>query len=139
MTQSAIIWPMIAHAALIYFIYFLISKRRIEAVKAGRARASQFRENRDEPDESLFVRNNLANQFELPVLFYPCCLALYVTGGVGLFVVILAWLFVATRYIHAWIHITTNRIRHRRPMFFLGYLLLGVMWIALAVQISGLV
>lgn len=137
MNQTAIFWPMLAHVALIYGVYFLISRRRIQAISAGSAKAAQFRENQVEPSESLFVRNNLANQFELPMLFYPLCVSLYVTDGVNLFTVILAWLFVASRYIHAWIHTTTNRIRHRRPSFIIGWLVMGVLWCALALHIAG--
>ena len=70
MNQTAIIWPMIAHVVLVYSIYVLIARRRRAAVRAGSAKPSQFRENVGEPPESQYVRNNLANQFELPVLFH---------------------------------------------------------------------
>jgi hypothetical protein len=139
MNQTAIIWPMIAHVVLVYSIYVLIARRRRAAVRAGSAKPSQFRENVVEPPESQYVRNNLANQFELPVLFHSGCLALYVTGGAGLVAVILAWLFVASRYVHAVIHVTTNRIRHRQPVFSLGYLALGAMWLWLALHLLALV
>ena len=52
MNQTAIFWPMFAHVALIYGVYFLISKRRIEAIKTGSAKSSRFRENLVEPPES---------------------------------------------------------------------------------------
>ncbi len=136
MNQATIFWPMIAQVALVYGIYVLISQRRIKAVKAGSAKASQFRENQIEPPESLFVRNNLANQFELPVLFYACCLALNAVGAVGPTTLVLAWLFVATRAIHAWIHITSNRVRRRRMMFILGWLVLAAMWAMLAWKLA---
>jgi hypothetical protein len=135
-TGTAILWPMIAHAALVYAIYGLIAIRRSEAVKAGSARVSQFRENRDEPQQSLFVRNNLANQFELPVLFHACCLALFASGGVGTIVLALGWVFVASRVAHAAIHVTTNRIAHRQPAFLVGFVALGAMWAALAIHIA---
>ncbi len=130
------LWPMIAHAALVYVVYALIALRRQQAVKAGSARVSQFRENRDEPPQSLFVRNNLANQFELPVLFHACCLALFASGGVGTVVLVLAWIFVVSRVAHAAVHVTTNRIRHRQPAFLVGFVALGAMWAALAVHIA---
>ena len=135
MNQTAIFWPMIAHVALVYGVYFMMFLRRMSAVRSGSAKVSQFRENRDEPPQSLFVRNNLANQFELPVLFHVCCLALYATAGTGTVAVMLAWLFVLSRYVHAVIHVTSNRIRLRQPAFTLGFLALGAMWIALAIHI----
>ncbi|WP_187972909.1 MAPEG family protein [Aquibium microcysteis] len=136
MEADAIFWPMIAHVALVYGVYGLMALRRKRAVETGSAKISQFRENRDEPAESLFVRNNLANQFELPVLFHACCLALFASGGVGAVVLVFAWVFVASRYVHAAIHVTTNRIRHRQPAFIAGFLSLGAMWGALAVHIA---
>ncbi len=139
MNQTAIFWPMLLQVALIYAIYALISVRRKAAVQAGSVRTSDFRENRNEPPESLFVRNNLANQFELPVLFFAACLALYVTNGVNVLTVALAWIFVLSRYVHAAIHVTTNRIRHRQPAFVVGFLALLVMWVWFALHIAGLV
>lgn len=137
MTATAIFWPMIAHAALVIALYLLLALRRQEAVKAGDAKTSQFRENRDEPQQSLFIRNNLANQFELPVLFHAVCLALYATGGASTFAVVLAWLFVLSRYAHSLVHVTTNRIRHRRPAFSAGFVVVVLMWALLAFNLAA--
>ncbi|MFN3549590.1 MAG: MAPEG family protein [Mesorhizobium sp.] len=136
MQATAIFWPMIAHVALVYAVYGLMALRRKRAVEMGSAQVSQFRENRNEPPESLFARNNLANQFELPVLFHVCCLAIFATGGVGTTVLVLAWIFTISRYVHAAIHVTTNRIRHRQPAFIAGFLSLAAMWVALAIHIA---
>jgi hypothetical protein len=135
MNQTAIFWPMLAHVALVYAIYVLMFLRRKAAVQAGSTKISQFRENTNEPAESLFVRNNLTNQFELPILFHACCLALYAVGAAGLFAVVLAWIFVLSRYVHAYIHVTSNRIRYRQPAFSLGLLVLAIMcvWLAIAI------
>jgi hypothetical protein len=139
MNQTAIFWPMLLQVALIYAVYVLMSYRRRAAIRAGSVRTSDFRENRNEPPESLFVRNNLVNQFELPVLFFVACLALYVTNGVNWLTVSLAWVFAISRCGHAAIHVTTNRIRHRRPLFIIGFLALFAMWFWFALHIAGLV
>lgn len=134
-TGTAIFWPMIAHVVLVGVVYVLMFMRRRAAVMAGEAKVSQFRENRDEPARSLSARNNLANQFELPVLFHIACLALFVTGGVGTFALSLAWLFAVSRWIHAMIHVTTNRIRYRQPVFTSGFVIVAALWGLLAVHI----
>jgi hypothetical protein len=139
MSSTAIFWPMLAQIALVYVIYALVSLRRIHAVKAGSARSSQFRENQIEPAESLFFRNNLTNQFELPVLFYAACLSLFVTGAASALPVALAWLFAVFRIVHAYVHVTSNRLRYRRPIFTFGYLVLGLMWAWFALHLLGLV
>lgn len=139
MNQTAIFWPMLLQVALIYAVYVLMFFRRKAAVEAGSVRISDFRENRNEPPESLFVRNNLANQFELPVLFFAVCLALYVTNGANWLTVALAWVFALSRCVHAAIHVTSNRIRYRQPAFTLGFLALFVLWVWFALHIAGLV
>lgn len=137
MSSHAIFFPMIAQVVLVILLYALLARRRAAAVKAGRAKVSQFRENLNEPQDSLFARNSLANQFELPVLFYVVCLALFVTGGAGAWAVGLAWLFVASRYVHAAIHVTTNRIRHRQPAFIVGFAVVIALWAMLTVELLG--
>lgn len=136
MLSNATLWPMIAHAALVFLLYWLLSKRRFAAVRSGSAQAAQFRENREEPPASLLVHNNLRNQFELPVLFHAVCLALYVSTADNWATVALAWIFVLSRYAHSYIHITSNRLRHRRPLFITGFLSLVGMWTWLAIWLA---
>lgn len=134
--MQATIWPMIAHAALVFGLYVLLSLRRVRAVKEGRARPEQFRENRDEPLESLLVKNAIANQFELPVLFYAVSILLYVVDADNPVTVAGGWLFVALRYAHAVVHVNGNRLRHRRPLFIAGLLVVMALWLWLAVWIA---
>jgi len=128
MAGYQIFWPLVAHVALVYGLYALLGMRRAKMVRAGGIAKSDFRENRDEPAESLVVKNCLANQFELPVLFYACCVLLYITEADNLVAVGLAWAFVALRYAHATVHVTSNDLRYRSPIFAAGYVVLAVMW-----------
>ena len=82
--------------------------------------------------------NNLMNQFEAPVLFHVCCLALHAIAGVSVAALVLAWLFVLSRYVHAWIHLATNRLRQRSYAFRSGLGLLALMWIWFALRLAGL-
>ncbi|NTF40995.1 hypothetical protein A6U86_13700 [Rhizobium sp. AC27/96] len=138
MTGYEMFWPMVAHAVLVFVLYALLGWRRNRMVKAGRIRISQFRENHaaDEPAESLVVRNSIANQFELPLLFHACCIVLYVTQADNLPAVIFAWLFVATRYAHAFVHVTSNSLRYRSPLFALGFIVLACMWVWLGIWLA---
>ena len=138
MNPIAIFWPMIAHVALVFALYAMLGLRRKEAVTSGSAKISQFRENRDEPPQSLFVKNALSNQFELPMLFHVVCLSLYVTGGVSMLVVAVAWLFVLSRYVHTFIHVTSNRIRYRQPAFIVGFVSVFVLWVVLVLRLLAL-
>ena len=133
---EATIWPMIAHVALVFCLYLLLSSRRMGAVKEGRARPDQFRENREEPAESLVVKNAIANQFELPVLFYAVSILLYLVDADNTVTVAGGWLFVALRYAHAYVHVTSNRLRYRRPLFIAGFAVLALLWIWLGVWLA---
>lgn len=138
MTGYEMFWPMVAHAVLVFILYALLGWRRRVLVNDGQIKRSQFRENHaaDEPAESLVVRNSIANQFELPLLFHACCIVLYVTQADNLPAVILAWLFVATRYAHAFVHVTSNNLRYRSPLFAMGYVVLAGMWVWLGVWLA---
>ncbi|CAN7188067.1 MAPEG family protein [Ensifer adhaerens] len=136
MTGFEIFRPMVAHVLLVFVLYALLSIRRVGLVRAGKVSVSQFRENRGEPGESLVVRNSIANQFELPVLFHVCCVLLYITEADNIVSLALAWVFIASRYLHAFVHVTSNRIRYRRPLFMVGVAALGGMWIWLSVWMA---
>lgn len=133
---EATIWPMIAHAALVFGLYVMLSSRRMGAVREGRAKAEQFRENREEPAESLIVKNAIANQFELPVLFYAVSILLYLVDADNAVTVAGGWLFVALRYAHAYVHVTSNRLRHRRPLFIAGLMVVLALWVWLGLWLA---
>ena len=139
MRQTAIFWPMLAHVLLVYIVYLVMLMRRYGAVKSGEARVSQYKLRSTEPASSVTVANNLINQFELPVLFHVLCLALFVTNGVNYLTLALMWLFIVTRYVHAWVHLSRNHVLHRSRAFFLGAGILLVAWIWFALHLLGVV
>ncbi|PBB35764.1 MAPEG family protein [Mesorhizobium sp. WSM3868] len=139
MNQTAIFWPMLAQVLLVYIVYLVMLKRRYLAVKSGEAKISQYKVRSTEPASSVTVANNLINQFELPVLFHVLCLALFVTNGVNYLTLTLMWLFVVTRYVHAWVHLSRNYLLHRSRAFFLGAGILLVAWIWFALHLLGAV
>ena len=132
MSNTAIFWPLIVQTVLIYIIYAMVSGRRLSAVRAGKAKASDFKVPFVEPEPTATVARNLVNQFELPSLFYAICIILYLVNGVNDATLVLAWLFVLSRIAHSFIHVTTNNVRHRRPIFIFGYLVNAILWLWLA-------
>ena len=138
-TQTAIFWPMLAHVLLVHIVYAVMAKRRFGAIRSGEVKSGQFKTRGNEPAVSATVAANLMNQFELPVLFHVLCLALYVTNGVNDLTLLLMWLFVVSRYAHAWVHLTSNRLIHRNRAFTLGVVVLAVCWIWFALHIAGIV
>ena len=135
MQGEAIFWPILSQVGLTYGIYALVSRRRIAAITAGEAKVGDFRIPTNEPERSASAIRNLINQYELPVLFYACCLCLFVLSAAGTAAVLLAWAFVASRGVHAYFHVTSNRVRYRRPAFIAGFLILLIMWLFVAARL----
>jgi len=79
--------------------------------------------------------NAYRNQFELPVLFYVLMILLIVTRHADVLMVVLAWIFVLSRLMHAFVHVTSNYVPWRGMIFGVGALVLLVMWVIFAVRI----
>ncbi|RVA23154.1 hypothetical protein EN935_28570, partial [Mesorhizobium sp. M7D.F.Ca.US.004.03.1.1] len=124
---------------LIYIVYCVLGRRRYGAVRSGEAKAGQFKVRSTEPASSITVAANLTNQFELPVLFYVLCLTLHLTNGVNYLTLALMWIFVASRYFHAWVHLTSNNLLLRSRSFFVGAVILLLGWIWFALHLLGVV
>jgi len=135
-TSTAIFWPVIAQVALIHAVYFLMLKRRYRAVRAGLAKAQDYWVPAIEPAPSATAARSLINQFELPVLFFLVCILLYVTAGVNHVVLAAAWLFVLSRFAHAYVHVTSNRLKLRQRLFGAGFVFNFVLWLLFAVHIA---
>lgn len=134
--NTAIFWPMIAQTALIFCIYLLMSRRRVGAVRAGTAKPQDYWVPSIEPAPSATAARNLINQFELPMLFYIVCILFNITAGATWLVLAVAWLFVVSRCLHAFVHVTSNRLMLRRRLFMFGFACVVVLWVLFAVHIA---
>ena len=91
MNSNLIIWPVLAQILLTLIMFILLGVRKAQAVKAGDVNRNQTAlNNRMWPDSVIKVSNNIANQFEAPVLFYVLCLVFYSIDAVNMVAVGLA-------------------------------------------------
>lgn len=122
-------------------MFILLGVKKVKAVKAGEVNRQQAALNNQVwPDEVLKVSNNIANQFEAPVLFFVLCLVLYSLNAAGPVAISLAWLFVLSRYAHAYVHTGSNYVPMRLRLFLVGCLVLIAMLILVAWELlSGAV
>jgi hypothetical protein len=104
---------------------------RFRAVRAGRVRVEDFRrvDAARVPDDVGIAGRNYINLFELPVLFYAVCLVTLATDRQASSILVLAWIFVASRIVHSLIHLTYNNVMHRMAMFGVGVVVVAIMWI----------
>ena len=135
MTGFEMFWPLMAHAFLVFCLYALLVVRRAAVVRSGKVERIAFRENLAEPEESRVVNRAIANQFELPVLFYALSVLLFITEADNIVAVVLAWIFVAARYVQATMQLTGN-LPLRRLFFMIGFVTLFLMWLWLVVWMA---
>ncbi len=121
MDPKLIFWPVVVQIALTAFIYIRLKNVKVAAVAAGGVDRQKTALHPDAwPDSVIKVNNNLRNQFEAPVLFYVVTIIIFVLGAVNPVTLALAWLFVLSRLVHAYIHTGANIVKYRLPVFTLG-------------------
>jgi hypothetical protein len=91
------------------------------------------------PVRATQIGNCYANQFELPLLFYILIALATPLRHADLFIVLMSWVFVVTRFIHAGIYVTSNDLGRRSTAWIAGVLVLLVMWIYFALKILLLI
>ncbi|MFD1252494.1 MAPEG family protein [Devosia equisanguinis] len=135
LTIKLIILAMAAQVFLSMGILVLLGRERVPRIMSGEIPVATIAVERDAyPLKARLLSNNFDNQFQLPVLFYVgAILSLYAAPGwpeAGL-----AWLFVASRYIHAYIHVTHNRVTQRFMAYVAGLAILALFWLWLVVRL----
>ena len=108
---------MLGQMLLTIWLYIQMSKARTSAVKEGRAAREDFSVVTNEADATAIYSRALANQFELPVLFYVIILIGITVGVSSWITVALAFIFVLSRVVHAKEMIGENRVLKRKGMF----------------------
>lgn len=130
-------YPMFVMAILTIAVGLYLFVMRVRMSKAGKVdpRIFKLNKSKDLPDLLVQASNNFSNLFEVPVLFYVACLTAIVMQQQTMAMQILAWLFVISRLLHSYIHLTKNKIIPRLLAFITGVLLVLIMWILLLIKI----
>ncbi len=137
LVQSLILLPVAAQVFLTLAVLIIMGVRRHAFLnRVNKGYQDLALANKTDWDVSAQkAQNNLANQFELPVLFYVACgfaLALREVDAMFLF---LATAFVLARIGHTIAHITANIVVVRASFWFVSLFAVIVMWIALVVRV----
>ncbi len=109
---------------------------RINAVRSGEIDSRYFKimSAYDVPEAVAVTTRAFSNQFEVPVLFYIATVLYLFLMPNDTFGFTLAWLFVFSRYVHAYIHLTYNHIIHRLVVFLFGFICVIIMWINMLIN-----
>jgi hypothetical protein len=138
MSELRLFYPMLAMVVLTVVVLIKLFRSRIRMIREGHASVSYFRtfQGSPEPDYATKPARHFANLFEAPTLFYVGCLAAMVVGVRGWEILALAWGYVATRVVHAWIHLGANRVRYRLRAYAASWLLLLAIWLYVGFQVA---
>jgi len=87
--------------------------------------------------ENVQAADNFRNLFEVPVLFYALGAVALATHQTPSWLVAGAWVFVALRVVHSFIHCTYNKVMHRLAVFLASFGLLAALWVSFFLSLPG--
>lgn len=136
MTIQAVLLPLFVQVILTFVLLIWTERVRVGAIRRGEVhmRDIALREPNWGKRETQ-IANAYHNQLELPLLFYVLTILAWITKQADLLFVVLAWVFVALRLVHAAIHVTSNNVPRRYMAFAAGVIVLAIMWLIFIVRI----
>jgi hypothetical protein len=136
MSVSSLLLPVFVQVGLTFFILLWMGKLRRTALNSGAVRPSDIALREPNwPTRAQQVANNFHNQLELPMLFYAVVAFILITSTNSIVFVILAWVFVVSRLVHAYIHTGANDVMPRSLAMGVGAIALIAMWVIFAIRI----
>ena len=136
MSLAVVLGPVFLQVALTLGLLIWFGILRVRAVRAGEVQSRDIALGQPNwPPRIAQISNAFRNQFELPVLFYLVVVLALFTGRGNVLLVVLSWLFVASRLAHALVHVTTNNVPRRFFAYVAGLAILVLMWLVFAFAI----
>ena len=136
MSIATVLLPLFVQVMLTFVLGFMLAASRTPPLLRGEIKPEQVALRQPNwPTRTLQIGYSFQNQFEVPVLFYVLTLVVILTRKADLLFVVLAWVFVATRLAHAFVHVTSNNLRARGGLFGIGVAVLAMMWLIAILKI----
>jgi hypothetical protein len=128
--RNAIFWPLIAQVVLVAIVAVRMYVVRVGEIRAQHIDPQSMATSRIAAQalQNVAAADNFRNLFEVPVLFFAVCAALAITDSVTPLQLVLAWLYVALRAVHSFIHVTYNRVMHRFAVYVASTICVFLMW-----------
>ena len=137
MNRALIFWPVLAQVLLTAIVWIRMYVVRLGEMRARRISPQSIATSRAAASalENVVAADNFRNLFEVPVLFFAVCAALASLDLVIPAQLALGWAFVGLRYLHSFIHLTSNRVVYRFTAYVLSTLSVFGMWMLFAFQL----
>ncbi len=131
-----ILYPLFGMVILTICLWTLVVFVRFKQVSAGNLKIEFFElyDGTGAPPDVTKTTRHLSNLFEMPTLFYVACLTALFLELNSVWLVYLGWSYVIVRGIHAFIHLTYNKVFHRLSAFTLSNFLVIAMWVIIIIQ-----
>jgi hypothetical protein len=140
MSVQMVLLPVFVQIALVFALLLWMATARTRALTGRETRVKDIALGQPNwPERATQIGNCFKNQFETPVLFYFLIALALPLRHADLFIVLMSWVFVVTRFAHAGIFVTSNDVRTRSLAWFAGVLVLIAMWIYFALKILLLI
>jgi hypothetical protein len=140
MSVQMVLLPVFVQVGLTFFLLLWMATARTKALKGRETRLKDIALGQPNwPERVTQIGNSFRNQFEVPVLFYVLIALALPLRHADLFIVLMSWVFVATRFAHAGIFVTSNNLQQRSLAWFAGVLVLLAMWIYFALRMLLLI
>ena len=131
-----LIYPTLAMIFWIFVVGVILALRRKDAFSSGAVRQDEVSVSTESyPVPARLAAANFTNQFESPVIFFAVVMVAMETGATGYAMALLAWLYVATRVIHTFIHLGPNKLPLRGAVYGIGFIALFCMWLGVLVSV----
>jgi hypothetical protein len=131
-----VLLPVFVQAALTFVLMFSMGAARARAIKSGDVKMRAIALGQPGwTERATKLSNSYNNQFQLPILFYVLATLAIVLHQADLLFVIMSWIFVATRVVHAGIHTGSNYVPNRFYAFLAGAIVLLLMWAIFAARV----
>lgn len=131
--DKAFLQPLFAMVLLNLMVWLRLYQTRLGEMKRRRIHPQAVASSAQMATlEDTRAADNFRNLFELPVLFYAAMLLIIVSQTQSMVLLVLAWAFVALRYLHSYIHCTYNRVNDRFSVYLFGAIALWAMWADMA-------
>jgi hypothetical protein len=136
MSVQAVLLPVFVLIGLAFALLMGMAAARTRSLRSGETRFEDIAlREQNWSMRATQIANCFSNQFEVPVLFYVLIALALPLHHADLVIVLLSWVFVITRFVHAGIFVTSNNVPRRGMVWFAGVVVVLAMWIYFALRI----
>jgi hypothetical protein len=136
MNIQMVLLPVFVQVALTFALLIGMALARRQTLVSGETKMRDMALGQPAwPAKVTQIGNSYHSQLQLPLLFYVLVIFAWMTKQADTIFLVMAWIFVLSRLVHAYIHTTSNRVPLRFNAFAAGAIVLLLMWIVFAVRI----